>query len=78
LADEIVELAASRVFSASPFGYGHEPAGLAALGLVTVVGAPALELVQAATATPTAKSAVAHRYARAVIRWLLSGYSQRK
>jgi hypothetical protein len=78
LADEIMESGASRVFSASPFGYGHEPAGLAALGLVAVVGASALELVQAATATPTAKSAVALRYARAVIRWLLSDYSQRK
>jgi hypothetical protein len=71
LADEIVEPGASRVFSASPFGYGHEPAGLAALGFVTVVGASALELVQAAAATPTAKSAVAPKYARAVIRWLL-------
>src|SRR5215831_5904073 len=59
LTDEIVEPGASRVFSASPFGYGHEPAGLAALVLVTVVGASALEPVQAAT--PTAKSAAAPR-----------------
>jgi hypothetical protein len=53
LADEIVEPAASRVFRGSPFGYGHEPEGLAAFGLVSVVGAVP-ELAQAATATPTA------------------------
>src|SRR5215475_11516059 len=62
LADEITEPAASRVFSASPFGNGHDPAGRAEFGFVTVVGAPApaLELAQAATAIPTATIRLAH------------------
>jgi hypothetical protein len=61
-----VEPAASRVLTRSPFGYGHDPAGLAALGLVTVVPAGVLALLQAANSRLTATSRVAQRHAPAV------------
>src|ERR1700734_2304325 len=66
LADEITEPGACRVLARSPFGYGHDPAGLAALGLVTVVPAGVLALLQAASSKLTAASEAAHRQARAV------------
>jgi len=44
LADEMEAPAASRVLSRSPFGYSHEPAGLAALGFVAVLPLAVLPL----------------------------------
>jgi hypothetical protein len=55
LADEIAAPATSRVLSRLPFGYSHEPAGLAALGFVAVLPAGVLVLVQPARTTPTAR-----------------------
>src|SRR5215469_2940607 len=60
LADEIVAPAASRVFSGSPFGYGHEPAGLAASEFVTVLPAGVLVLLQPARTTPAARIRLGH------------------
>ena len=64
LADEIAEPAASRVFARSPFGYGHDPAGLAASVFLTVVPAGVLVLLQAVASALTAMSNV---QARAVL-----------
>jgi hypothetical protein len=60
LADVIVAPAASRVFSGSPFGYGHEPAGSAALEFVTVLPVGVLVLLQPARTTPAAKIRLGH------------------
>ena len=60
LADEITEPAATRVFARSPFGYGHDPAGLAAFGLLAVL--PVGPLLQPAASTlATANTATAAR-----------------
>src|SRR5580658_5235080 len=63
LAEEITEAGACRVLARSAFGYGHEPDGGVALGLVVVadcvavtVGLPEVLQAAAAKATRTAST----------------------
>src|SRR5579863_1743754 len=58
LADEIVAPAASRVFARLPLAYGQDPAGVAALRSVVVVGVLALLLVHAVAATVTLRAMI--------------------
>ena len=78
-AAEITESGATRVLPISPFGYGHDPDGVAAPGNVEVTGAGPLELLEllellpplhAATSRATETSAVAWTRKSLVRIWL--------
>jgi len=75
-AAEITESGATRVLPISPFGYGHDPDGVAAPGNAEVTGAGPLELLEllpplhAATSTATEKSAVTWTRKSLVRIWL--------
>ena len=75
---EITESGATRVLPVSPFGYGHDPDGVAAPGNAEVTGAGLLELLEllelpplhAATSTATETSAVTWTRKSLVRIWL--------